>query len=337
MTAAEVVAFISDFAVAAEAPVRTHTTVTSVRQTDGGYHVATDQGDLGCRSVVLASGACNVPNVPPLRQSVPASITCLTTMDYREPGQLSDGGVLVVGASATGVQLADEIHRSGRRVTLSVGEHVRLPRTYRGRDILWWMDASGVWNERYDEIDDLTRARGLPSPQLVGTPERTTLDLNALTDAGVELVGRWGAIRDGKALFSGGLRNQFALADLKMNRLLETFDEWARDHGGAADTPPPERFEATRVPASSRLELDLTSGTISTIVWATGFRPDYSWLDVAVLDRKGRLRHDGGVVDAPGLYAIGLPVLRRRKSSFIHGAEDDARDVIEHLAGYLAG
>ena len=113
--------------------------------------------------------------------------------------------------------------------------------------------------------------------------------------------------------------------------------EWARDHGGAADTQPPERFEATRVPASSRLELDLTSGKISTIVWATGFRPDYSWLDVPVLDRKGRLRHDGGVVDAPGLYAIGLPVLRRRKSSFIHGAEDDARDVIEHLAGYLAG
>ncbi len=152
----------------------------------------------------------------------------------------------------------------------------------------------------------------------------------------MQLVGRWGAIRDGKALFSGGLRNQFALADLKMNRLLETFDEWAHDHAGEADVQSPERFEATRVPVSSRLELDLTSGKISTIVWATGFRPDYSWLDVPVLDRKGRLRHDGGVVDAPGLYAIGLPVLRRRKSSFIYGAEDDARDVIEHLAGYLA-
>jgi len=337
MTAGEVAEFISEFAAAAEAPVRTNTTVTAVRQTDDGYHVATDQGDLGCRSVVLASGACNLPNVPPLRQAVPTSIACLTTMEYREPSQLADGGVLVVGASATGVQLADEIRRSGRAVTLSVGEHVRLPRTYRGRDILWWMDASGVWDERYDEIDDLTRARGLPSPQLVGTPERATLDLNALTETGVELVGRWSAIRDDQALFSGGLRNQFALADLKMNRLLKTFDEWARDHGGDAETGPPERFEATRVPESSRLRLDLTSGELSTIVWATGFRPDYSWLDVPVLDRKGYLRHDGGVVDAPGLYAIGLPVLRRRKSTFIHGAEDDARDVIEHLAGYLAG
>jgi len=221
MTAGEVAEFISEFAAAAEAPVRTNTTVTAVRQTDDGYHVATDQGDLGCRSVVLASGACNLPNVPPLRQAVPTSIACLTTMEYREPSQLADGGVLVVGASATGVQLADEIRRSGRAVTLSVGEHVRLPRTYRGRDILWWMDASGVWDERYDEIDDLTRARGLPSPQLVGTPERATLDLNALADTGVELVGRCSAIRDGHALFSGGLRNQFALADLKMNRLLK--------------------------------------------------------------------------------------------------------------------
>jgi len=336
MTAAEVVEFVSGYARASAAPLRAQTTVTSVRPTDAGYLVATDTGDLCCRCLVLASGACNVPNVPALRQSVPGSIECFTPMDYRRPDQLPDGGVLVVGASATGVQLAEEIRHSGRRVTLSVGEHVRLPRTYRGRDVLWWMDASGVWNERYDEIDDITRARRLPSPQLVGTPERATLDLNVLADAGVELVGRWAAVRDGQALFSGGLRNQFALADLKMNRLLDTFDEWANESGRAGDCAPPERFEPTRVPASSRLSLDLTSGEIRSIVWATGFRPDYSWLDVPVLDRKGYLRHDGGVVDAPGLYAIGLPVLRRRKSSFIYGAEADARDLIAHLAGHLA-
>ncbi len=336
MTMAEVVEFVSGYAAASAAPVRTQTTVTSVRRTDDGYHVATDNGDLDCRCLVLASGACNIPNVPALRPAVPASVQCLTPMDYRCPDQLPEGGVLVVGASATGVQLTEEVRRSGRPVTLAVGEHVRLPRTYRGRDVLWWMDASGVWNERYDEIDDLNRARGLPSPQLVGTPERATLDLNVLTDAGVELVGRWAAVRDGKALFSGGLRNQFALADLKMNRLLDTFDGWASENGRDADTEPPERFEPTRVPESLRLDLDLTSGEIRTVIWATGYRPDYSWLDVPVLDRKGYLRHDGGVVDAPGLYAIGLPVLRRRKSSFIHGAADDARDLTEHLAGHLA-
>ena len=336
MTAADVVAFVSRFAEVARAPVRTHATVTSVTHAGDGYAVSTDIGDFRCRCLVVATGACNVPHVPALRQAVPASVACVTPMDYRHPRQLPEGGVLVVGASATGVQLADEIHRSGRPVTLSVGEHVRLPRTYRGRDVLWWMDASGVWNQRYDEIDDLTRARGLPSPQLVGTPERATLDLNALSAAGVELVGRLAAIRDGRALFSGGLRNQFALADLKMERLLDTFDDWARAARRDDDLGVPERFEPTRVPASSRLQLDLGSGDIRSIVWATGFRPDYTWLEVPVVDRKGHLRHEGGVVDAPGLYVIGLPVLRRRKSTFIHGAEDDARDIVAHLAGYLA-
>ena len=147
MTVAEVVEFVAGYASASAAPVRTQTTVTSVRQTDDGYHVATNSGDLRCRSLVLASGACNIPSVPALRQGVPATIESVTPLSYRSPDQLPDGGVLVVGASSTGVQLAEEIHRSGRPVTLSVGEHVRLPRTYRGRDVLWWMDASGVWNE----------------------------------------------------------------------------------------------------------------------------------------------------------------------------------------------
>jgi putative flavoprotein involved in K+ transport len=336
MTTAQVIAFIERFAAAAAAPVRTHTAVISISRTDTAYRILTDQGGLECRAVVLASGACNVAAVPPVAQAVPAGITCVTALEYRNPAELPEGGVLVVGASATGVQLADEIHRSGRPVTLSVGEHVRLPRTYRGRDVLWWMDASGVWNQRYDEIEDLARARKLPSPQLVGTPGRTTLDLNALGAAGVSLVGRLAGLRDGRALFSGGLRNQFALADLKMNRLLDTFDEWARTAGRDAACGPPERFEPTRMPASSRLDLDLRTGEIRTIVWATGYRPDYRWLHVPVLDAKGQLRHEGGVVDAPGLYVIGLPVLRRRKSTFIHGAEDDARDLAAHLAAYLA-
>ena len=336
MTMREVVEFISRYAVVIAAPVRTHTTVTSVTRTDVGYTVTTNTGVLQCRAVVLASGACNVPSVPSLSQALPPHVQSVTPFDYRNPGHLPDGGVLVVGASATGVQLADEIARSGRAVVLSVGEHVRLPRTYRGRDVLWWMDASGVWNQRYDEVDDLMRARRLPSPQLVGTPERRTLDLNSLTAAGVELVGRLAGVRDGQALFSGGLRNQFALADLKMNRLLTTFDDWSQVHGRDGDVDLPERFEPTRAPSSSRLKLDLRKGEVRSIIWATGFRPDYSWLDVPVVDHKGYLRHDGGVVDAPGLYVLGLPVLRRRKSSFIHGADDDARELVDHLVTYLS-
>jgi putative flavoprotein involved in K+ transport len=329
-----VVEFIERFARATRAPVRTGTTVTSVRPDGDGYHVSTDRGDLRCRSVVLASGACNLATVPDLSAGVPPAVTQLTPMDYRGPDGLPDGGVLVVGASATGVQIAAELHRSGRPVTLAVGEHVRLPRLYRKRDVLWWMDASGVWDQRYDEVEDLSRARRLPSPQLVGTPERSTLDLNALTGLGVELVGRLAMVRDGVALFSGGLRNVCSLADLKMKRLLATFDEWARTTGREAEVGPPEEFPPTDVPAAAKLKLDLRTGEIATIVWATGYRPDYSWLDVPVLDGKGRLRHEGGVVvDAPGLFALGLPMLRRRRSTFINGIEDDARDVIGRLVG----
>ncbi|WP_218041293.1 NAD(P)-binding domain-containing protein [Acrocarpospora macrocephala] len=336
MTMGEVIEFIERFATVTRAPVRTSTNVTSVRRTDDGYRVTTSCGEIRCRAVVIASGACNRPAVPQFTAAVPASVVQLTPFDYRGPSWLPDGGVLVVGASATGVQLAAELKRSGRPVILSVGEHVRLPRLYRGRDVLWWMDASGVWDQRHDEVDDLTRARRLPSPQLVGTPERRTLDLNALATMGVELVGRWAAVRDGSALFSGGLRNVFSLADLKMRRLLDTFDEWARAHGRDAEVDPPERFAPTQVPESARWQLDLRSGEIRTIVWATGYRPDYGWLDVPVVDTKGQLRHEGGVVDSPGLYALGLPVLRRRKSTFIHGIEDDAREVIDHLTRYLA-
>jgi putative flavoprotein involved in K+ transport len=336
MTMGEVTELIERFAKVSRAPVRTGVNVTSVRRADDGYRVATSDGEIACQTVVIASGACNRPSVPALSAGVPASVARLTPFEYRDPAQLPDGGVLVVGASATGVQLAAEIRRSGRPVTLSVGEHVRLPRVYRGRDVLWWMDASGVWDQRYDEVDDLTRARRLPSPQLVGTPERATLDLNALTELGVGLVGKWAMVRDGMALFSGGLRNVFSLADLKMNRLLDTFDEWALASGRDGELDPPERFAPTVPPDSARLQVDLRSGEIRTVLWATGFRPDYGWLDVPVVDEKGHLRHDGGVVDSPGLYALGLPVLRRRKSTFIHGIEDDAREVIDHLAGYLA-
>jgi putative flavoprotein involved in K+ transport len=361
MATDEVTEFIEGFAKAARAPVRTGVTVTSVRPADagsgggagsGGYQVLTDQGEFSCQAVVLATGACNLPSVPPLADGVPSSVRqvtvggqfrresestgarprALTSSGYWSPDGLPDGGVLVVGASATGVQLAAEIARSGRPVTLSVGEHVRLPRSYRGRDVLWWMDAAGVWDQRYDEVDDLSRARRLPSPQLVGTPERATLDLNTLTDLGVELVGRWAAVRGGRALFSGGLRNVFSLADLKLERLLDTFDEWAHVSGRDGELPPPERFEPTRVPQTKRLQLDLDSGQIAAVVWATGFRPDYRWLDVPLLDDKGRLRHEGGVTGSPGLYALGLPVLRRRRSTFICGIEDDAREVIAHLA-----
>jgi putative flavoprotein involved in K+ transport len=333
-TVPEVVAFIGRYAHAVGAPVRTHAAVTVVRRADDGYEVVADGDTWSCRAAVLATGACNIPDIPPLAAALPPSVLSLTPMQYRNPGQLPEGGALVVGASATGTQIAAEIHRSGRPVTLAVGEHIRAPRLYRGRDIQWWMDAAGVLDERYDAVDDIDRARRVPSLQLAGSPERATLDLNALTTMGVTLAGRLAGIHDGAAQFSGALRNLCALSDLKMNRLLDSIDAWAAANGLDGEAAP-HRFPPTAVEDSPPLALDLAR--IRTVVWATGFRPDYSWLQVPVLDRKGRLRHDGGVTPSPGLYVMGLQFLRRRKSALIDGAGDDARDLSAHLAAYLDG
>ena len=332
----ELAAFITDYAGRIDAPVRTATTVQSLRADGGRFQVDTDQGPWRASAVVLATGACNVPVVPAVAEAVPPSITTLTPMTYHGPDALPDGGVLVVGASATGCQLADEIHRSGRPVTIAVGEHVRMPRSYRGRDIFWWMDRAGVLDERHDEVDDITRARHVPSPQLIGTPERASLDLNALRDRGVRIAGRLARVADGAGQFAGSLANVCALADLKMQRLLDRFDEWAQTSGVDAEVAPPHRPAPTKVDASPVLDLDLASGEIRTIVWATGYRASYSWLDIPVLDRRGRIRHDGGIVtDAPGLYVLGLPFLRRRASTFIHGADGDTRALGEHLHAFL--
>ena len=335
MSMHEVIDFISGYAEFSRAPVETGTEVESVQPLDAGYRVVTNRGEWHTRALVIASGAFNLPLVPAVSDALPAEIRQLSTRDYRNPEQLENGGVMVVGASASGLQLAAEIQASGRQVTLAVGEHVRLPRLYRGKDIQYWMHVTGVLDEKYDAVDDIRRARGVSSPQLVGTSDRRTLDLNALSAAGVSLAGRLAGVRDGKLQFSGSLRNICQLADLKMNRLLDAIDDWIAEQGVGDGIDPPERFDPTRVPGSPCLGFDLADSEIRTVVWATGYRPDYSWLEVPVLDRKGQIRHDGGVIEAPGMYILGLPYLRRRKSSFIHGAEDDAGDLCERIVAYL--
>jgi len=332
MTMPQVVRYLKGFADAASAPVQPETRVKRVMQTESGYKVSTDQGVWHCRTLVLASGACNLASVPALASGLPKAIENITPLQYRNPEQLPDGGVLVIGASATGVQLAREIHATGRRVVLSAGEHIRMPRVYRGRDIMWWMDAIGIMGMRYTDVDDVNRARHVPSLQLIGTPDRQTIDLKSLHKSGVEIVGRLVGLRDGTAQFSGSLANQCMLADLKMNRLLDSIDAWVSDNGLEAEFDRPVRYEPTNFGPDASLGMDLNDGSIKAVIWATGYRGDYSWLDVPVFDRKGRLRHDGGVVHAPGMYVMGLPFMRRRKSSFIDGAGEDAADLAEHLS-----
>ena len=193
----------------------------------------------------------------------------------------------------------------------------------------------GLLDMRYDEVDDIAKARRLPSLQLVGSPEHRTLDLNALSSIGVDLVGRLVGVSTADAQFSGSLANVCQLADLKMNRLLTRIDEYVQEQGLSALVDAPQRFQETRVEAGAPLLTDLHKSGIQTILWATGYRPNHSWLQLPVFDHKGRIRHDGGVVDYPGLYLMGAPLLRRRKSSFIHGAEDDARDLTRHLNSFL--
>jgi putative flavoprotein involved in K+ transport len=336
MAVPEVVALLDSYAATIDAPVQTATPVTRVTTAGAGYQVTTGCGVWDCATVAIATGAASIANVPSLAMAVPISIDMVTPMTYRSPESLDERGVLVVGASATGVQLADEIHRSGRPVTIAVGEHVRLPRTYRGHDILWWMDAAGVLDERHDEVDDLVRARHVPSPQLIGTPEHRSIDLNSLAQLGVEIVGRLCSIRDGVAQFSGGLPNSCRLADLKMNRLLDRFDAWV-DRSGTDMVEPAHRFEPTRLPSAPTLEIDLHHHGIGTIVWATGYRADYPWLDLPVLDRKGRIRHHGGIVDdAPGMYVLGGNLLRTRRSSYIAGADQDTYELASHLHEHLS-
>jgi putative flavoprotein involved in K+ transport len=330
MTAVEVVEFLDRYG--RSAPVCAHSTVESVTSTEQGFKTVTSTGAFDSAAVVVATGACSTSHVPAIATALPARIHQITPIAYRNPASIADGRVLVVGASASGIQIADELLRSGREVVVAVGDHVRLPRTYRGMDIHWWMDTIGLLDERYDEVEDIVRARRLPSLQLVGTPERRTLDLNALHASGVQLVGRLAGVAGPVAQFSGTFANFCASADLKLGRLLDAIDEYAFERGLDDEVGPPERFARTTVPIADTT-IDLAS--IDAVIWATGFRPNFPWLESDLLDRKGAIRHDGGVMARPGMYALGLPFLRRRKSSFLDGVGPDAAELVTHLAHHL--
>ena len=332
MTKDETIDFLVAYGQGFDAPVHCHVTVEQVTSRTTGFDVVTDRGTWRCDVVVAATGASSEPRRPAVAADVPSEIAQLTALQYRNPGQLGDGEVLVVGASASGAQIADEVQRSGRQVTLAVGEHVRLPRSHRGRDIHWWMDTIGQLDERYDEIEDIDRARRLPSLQLIGSPERRSLDLNALVSSGVAVVGKFLRVAAGRAQFSGALDHLVANADLKLTRLLERIDDFAAASGLDAMMPASTRPEPTVV-GSVPTELELRR--FGTIVWATGYRPNYAWLDRSAIDRRGRLVHDGGVCALPGLYVLGLPFLRRRKSSFIDGVGPDAAELASHVHAHL--
>jgi putative flavoprotein involved in K+ transport len=332
MNMEEVVGYLESYARSLDTPVETDTTVQAVEPAAGGYRVTTDRGTWESRNVVIATGYCDVPHVPEMGSRLPSDIVQMVPSRYRNPDQLPEGGVLVVGASASGIQLADEIHASGRPVTLAVGRHTRMPRRYRGQDILWWLDAMGVFDESADDVFDIEVSRRQPSLQLVGRPDHATLDLPLLQGRGVRLAGRATGVDGSRVSFEDDLVTQTVAADARLARLLKRIDDHVADAGLAGEVGEPEPFVPFFWPAASPTEVDLREEGIRTVLWATGFRRRYPWLKVPVLDANGEIRHDGGVSVSPGLYVIGHNFLRRRKSTFIDGVGDDARDLAAHIA-----
>jgi len=334
MTAPELVDGLEAYARAFGAPVQHETTVRAVRSACVGYHVSTDQGELRAHAVVIATGYCDQPFVPSLARGLDREIVQLTPSLYRNPGDLPPGGVLVVGASATGAQLADELRRAGRRVTLAVGRHVRMPRSYRGRDIMWWLDRVGVLAERADEVPDLEAARSVPSMQLTGRPG--AIDLPALRSRGIQLCGRLVGIDGRRVELADDLGETSAHADRKLSRVLSRIDAYATVTGLSAQLDDADR-PAGFVPSGTPTRLNLRREGIRSVLWATGFQRSYPWLQVPhALDARGELRHAGGVMTPKGLYALGLRFMRRRDSSFIEGAGHDALALSDHLARWLS-
>ena len=244
--------------------------------------------------------------------------------------QLPAGGVLVVGASATGVQLADELVRSGREVVLAVGDHNRLPRRYRGLDIWWWLDRIGTFARTIDELSDPAQARREGSIQLVGRPDGRNVDLPALHAEGVRLAGRLTGIDAGAVHFAEDLGATTARADSRMHHLLTTIDEHIASCGLTAEVLEPDRPAELSV-RSGIDHLDLRAAGIATVIWATGFTRSYPWLQVPVLDAAGEISHHRGVTSVPGLYVLGQRLQHRRDSNFIDGVRHDATFLTDHL------
>jgi putative flavoprotein involved in K+ transport len=331
MTATEFAGYLAGYAGSFDAPVEEHSGVRSLRKADGGFMVDTDRGAWRAANVVIATGWCDQPRLPVFADQLPAGVAQFTPDAYRRPDELPAGRVLVVGGSATGVQLADELARAGREVILAVGKHSRLPRRYRGMDIWWWLDQTGTFAVTIDEVADPARARAEGALQLIGREDHRDVDLPALQRLGVQLAGHMVAVDGNRVRFATDLAASTAAADARLSRVLARIDAHIARSGLDAEVLHPS------VPASVRPDerltrLDLRRDGVGAVVWATGYRRPYPWLQVPVLDGAGEIRHRRGVTPVEGLYVMGQRFQYRRDSNFIDGVRHDAA----YLAGHIA-
>jgi putative flavoprotein involved in K+ transport len=327
MPVSEWVSFLEEYACSFNAPILTGTNVDFVERAGQGLQVTAGSDSWRVRALVIATGYCSEPFIPQYAQELPQDILQLYPSCYRSPEQLVEGGVLVVGCGASGVQIAEELVRSGRKVILSVGRHRRLPRVYRGHDILWWSEKIGLFNQRTDPAI----SSKIPAPQLVGSDEKRSVDLGILQDMGVRLAGHVAAITGSCVFFHSDLKKSIADADADMVSHLNKVDCYADRHHMGGDKAIPAPISPLNTPSS----VDLRDESIRTVIWATGYRRTYPWLKLDILDENGELIHSAGVTKEPGVYVLGLRRQIRYNSNFIDGAGEDARDLADHLANFL--
>ena len=331
MTRDQVVGFLSRYARSFEAPVRTGVTVTGVDPAPAGWIVRTDVGRIHATNVVVATGHYDRPVIPSLAADLPRSVHQVHTADYRNPEQLPPGAVLVVGAGPSGQQIADELACAGREVFIAVGRHRPLPRRYRGHDVYWWMDRMGMLDRTVDTLPEPGASRRAPSAVLAG--EERDLSLHRLVEHGVVPTGRLCAADRGRVHFADDLPVRLAEADHNVRRLHDAVDAYVERYGFDAPvddaSPPAPATWAHQAPRS----LDLVRAGVTTVVWATGYSRDYSWINAPVFDAEGEPLQSRGVTAAPGLYFLGLRWLYRRKSNIIGGVGDDAEYLAEVIAG----
>lgn len=328
----EVVDYLRDYADSFDPPIRFGTTVTRLaRHGDGGYRLETDDGAYRAANVVVATGTFQQPAVPAPSERVPADIEQLHTSDYRNPAQLADGAVLVVGSGQSGSQIAWELREAGREVYLCVSDAGRLPRRYRGRDGMWWAIQLGIMDETVDELDS-PRERFDANPRVSGRDGGMDINLHAFARDGIRLLGRLRDVRDGRALLGADLHDNLAAADDMAAQIRQGADTLVEATG--LDLPeesveePDDGFEQEQID-----ELDLADAGIDTVIWATGYRWDYSsWIDPPIFDDFGYPVQERGVTDYPGLYFVGLHYLHTRRSGLLLGVGDDAEHVAAHIA-----
>ena len=332
----EVADYFEDYVRQIKAPVRTGVEVRRVTRNQGrpGFTVETSEGVIEARNVIAATGPFQVPVIPPIAPAAPAApadgrLLQIHSAHYHRPAQLPEGAVLVVGAGSSGVQIADELQRAGRKVFLSVGAHDRPPRAYRGRDFCWWLGVLGEWDAAIAKP-----GREHVTIAVSGARGGHTVDFRALGHQGITLVGLTESFADGRVRFRDDLAENIANGDANYLAMLDAADDYIRRNG--LDLP--EEPEARRrLPDPECMthplrELDLAAAGITSIIWATGYRVDFSWLQVDSFEPGGKPRHHRGVGHEPGIYFLGLPWLSRRGSSFIWGVWHDAKFVADHIA-----